>query len=52
MEPKFTLKTNKENKITENTQKIKEQIFINIPYVGRPTETLGKRIISSLLTYI
>ena len=36
----------KDNKITKNTQKIKEQIFLDIPYVGKPTEILGKRIIN------
>ena len=43
---KFYSQKNKENKITKNTQKIKEQIFIDIPYVRRPTEILGKRMIN------
>ena len=37
---------NKENKIDKSTKKIKGQIFIDIPYIGRPTEILGKRIIN------
>ena len=36
----------KDNKITKRTQKIKEQIFLDIPYVGKPTEILGKKIIN------
>ena len=36
----------KDNKITKKTQKIKEQIFLDIPYVGKSTEILGKKIIN------